>query len=96
MTRRLRWIPAVWGACQPDQAVDSLMVTLPQVLSSFEFAPAVLGCCIRGGSGGLRCGAVPAAQHRITSRVDCLSELGRRHPAESRVWSMIVVIAAPV
>ncbi len=73
-----------------------LAVTLPQVLSSFEFAPAVLGCCIWGGSGGLRCGAISAAQHRITSRVDGLSELGRCQPAEARMWTVIVVIAAPV
>jgi len=44
-------------------------LTLPQVLSIFEFAPAVLGCCIQSGSGGLRCGAIPAAQHRIASRI---------------------------
>nr|WP_244651336.1 transposase [Rhizobium sp. CFBP 8762] len=67
----------------------------PQVLSSFEFAPAVLCCCILCGSGVLRCGAVSAAQHRITSRVDGLSELGWCEPAEAGVWSMVVVVVAP-
>jgi hypothetical protein len=31
----------------------ALLGDFPQVLSNFDFAPAVLGCCICGGSGGV-------------------------------------------
>ncbi|MBB4402812.1 hypothetical protein GGD52_003898 [Agrobacterium tumefaciens] len=46
--------------------------------------------------GRVWCGAISAAQHRITSRADCLSELGGCQPAGARVRAVIVVIVAPV
>lgn len=41
-------------------------VTLPEVLSSFEFAPAVLGYCILGGGSGLRCRSGCAVPRHVT------------------------------
>jgi hypothetical protein len=64
-----------------------------QVLSSFEFAPAV-GCYIWVGS-VMQCGAISAEQLRIAPRVDGLSELSWRQPAETGMWSAIIVDIAP-
>ena len=50
-----------WAEKISKGSAPILGLTFPQVLSSFAFALAVLGFCIGGGSGVLRCGAIPAA-----------------------------------
>lgn len=74
----------------PDQVIivspesfRMLRLTLPQVIFSFELAPAVFGCCIFG-SCGLRCGA-EAAVERL-NKMHCRSACqGARSPGP-RPW----------
>jgi hypothetical protein len=72
-----------------------LELTLPQVLSSSEFAPGAWIARVGVGSDGSWRGALGIAQRRIPSRVTGEGELGRRLPFELRVWSFVVVISAP-
>src|SRR3954454_2435544 len=78
--------PGIW---------DGAELTLPQVLSSSEFAPGVLVARLGGGSDGSWRGALGIAQRQIPARMAGEGELGRRPPSELRVWSCVVVVGPP-
>ena len=74
-----------------DLATLSSLLTLPQVLSSPEFARAVGFAQLGGGGDGSWRRAFSIAQRQVPGRVTSQDELRWGFPSELRVWSGAVV-----